>query len=263
MAAIDGRLPGAELARYYDLDLLEEPGDLDLYLAMAARTSSPILELGIGSGRIAVPLALAGHRVTGVDVDPAMLERARSRWEASRGRRPRGRLELVEADMRDADLEGRYALAILALNALLLLPDRDAQAAALRTCALHLAPGGLAIVDVALPGADDLAACDGRLTLDWVREDPETGELVTRTSSARYDAASASVDLVQVFDAVAPGGGPLRRTIRRDRLQLLSAAHLLDLVGDAGLAVEQAGGDHLLTPFGPGSTRVVLVTRSL
>ena len=65
------------LARLYDLDLSEDPGDLDLYLALAERTGGPILELAAGTGRLAVPLAAAGHQVTGVDLDPAMLARAR------------------------------------------------------------------------------------------------------------------------------------------------------------------------------------------
>ena len=65
------------LARFYDLDLTADPGDLDLYLALAGRTGGPILELAVGSGRLAVPLAEAGYDVTGVDLDPAMLARAR------------------------------------------------------------------------------------------------------------------------------------------------------------------------------------------
>ncbi len=58
------------LARYYDLDLQDDPGDLDLYLAMAERTGGPVLELAAGSGRLAVPLARAGYAVTAVDNDP-------------------------------------------------------------------------------------------------------------------------------------------------------------------------------------------------
>jgi len=67
------------LARLYDVDLVEDPGDLDLYLALANRSGGPVLELGSGTGRLAVPLADAGYHVTAVDVDPAMLERARRR----------------------------------------------------------------------------------------------------------------------------------------------------------------------------------------
>ncbi|HKG19035.1 MAG TPA: hypothetical protein VKB00_04795, partial [Candidatus Limnocylindrales bacterium] len=48
------------LARLYDVDLLDDPGDLDLYLALAARTGGPILELGAGTGRLSVPIAAAG-----------------------------------------------------------------------------------------------------------------------------------------------------------------------------------------------------------
>src|SRR5512141_2072188 len=91
----------AALARLYDLDLTEDPGDLDLYLALAARTGGPILELAVGSGRLAVPLAAAGFAVTGVDLDPAMLARARATAATpGRGRARRARrLELVEADL--------------------------------------------------------------------------------------------------------------------------------------------------------------------
>ena len=54
----------------------DDPGDLPLYLALAERTGGPVLELAAGTGRLAVPLAAAGHEVTAVDNDPHMLARA-------------------------------------------------------------------------------------------------------------------------------------------------------------------------------------------
>ncbi len=80
------------LARFYDLDLVDDPGDLDLYLALAERAGGRILEIGVGTGRLAVPLATAGWSVVGVDRDPAMLARARVRATAAgaRGGRPAG-----------------------------------------------------------------------------------------------------------------------------------------------------------------------------
>ena len=77
----------AALARLYDLDLAEDPGDLDLYLALASRSGGPILEIAAGSGRVAVPLAQAGFHVTAVDIDPAMLARAEKAADRGRGRR--------------------------------------------------------------------------------------------------------------------------------------------------------------------------------
>ena len=88
---IEGERTAAEaaaFARLYDLDLVEDPGDVDLYLALAGRVGGPILELGVGTGRLAVPLAAAGYDVTGVDLDPAMLARARSRAAAACSERP-------------------------------------------------------------------------------------------------------------------------------------------------------------------------------
>ena len=133
------------LARLYDLDLADDPGDLDLYLALAARADGPILELGVGSGRLAIPLAAAGWRVTGVDMDPAMLARARSK-AASQDRLVAERLELIEADATTVRLPSRYRLAFVALNSLLVFGGRSAQAATIRTLVEHLDPGGLAVV---------------------------------------------------------------------------------------------------------------------
>src|SRR5437762_13245766 len=79
MPATASETPAEALARLYDLDLTEDPGDLELYRALARRTGGPIVELAVGSGRIAAPLAADGHRVVGVDLDPAMLDRARTR----------------------------------------------------------------------------------------------------------------------------------------------------------------------------------------
>ena len=146
-----------ELARLYDLDVEEGSADLDLYLALADRADGPVLELAAGSGRLAVPLAAAGHRVTAVDVDPAMLARARQRADAA------GigdeRLELVEADLLElrAPDPPRHALAFIALNSIMLLAGRDQQRAALRRLAAHVRPGGIVAVDAWLPDAEDLA----------------------------------------------------------------------------------------------------------
>lgn len=247
----------AALARLYDLDLVDDPGDLDLYLALADRTDGPILELAVGTGRLAVPLAEAGHDVTGIDLDRAMLDRARARAERAGVVE---RLELVEADLVDVRLPtaGRFGLAFLALNSLLVLPTRAAQRAALRTLAAHLAPDGVAAVDVWIPDADDLARFDGRISLEWPRLEPETGAIVTKAASAAHDAASATVTLTTIFEEGGQGAAA-RRWVRRDRMRLVSADELRDFAEDAGLVMETLAGDYGLGPMGPGSDRAILI----
>jgi len=249
------------LARLYDVDLLQDPGDLDLYLALAARTGGPILELGVGSGRIAVPLAAAGYAVTGVDLDPAMLRRARERAENA-GRTAARNLALVEADARTvgaAQVGGPFRLVFVALNSLLVFGSRADQRRTLRTMADHLAPGGLAVVDVWLPDADDLARYDGRLGLEYTRRDPDSGNLVVKLASAYHDAATSTVDLTAIFEE-GRQGEPSRRWVREDRLRLVGADELRGFAEDAGLTVEVLAGSYDLAALGAGDDRAVLVS---
>lgn len=251
----------AALARLYDLDLAEDPGDLDLYLALAARTGGPILELAVGTGRLAVPLAAQGHAVTGVDLDPAMLARAQVRANAA-GPSIAGGVRFVEGDARTIRLPdaGEYRLAMIPLNSIFLMGTRADQAAAVGTLAAHLAPGGVAVLDAWLPDADDLARYDGRLILEWVRTEPGTGRTVTKTGSAVFDAATATVRLTTIFEVAGPGESPIR-WVRGDRLRLVNPDELAAFVEAAGLTVESFAGDYDLEPLAAGAERVVIVAR--
>jgi SAM-dependent methyltransferase len=215
--------------------------------------------LAVGSGRLAVPLAEAGYLVTGVDLDQAMLDRGRARVRGSAAGAA-ARLTLVEADLiglRLADA-GTFGLAFIALNSLLVLPTRTAQRAAVRTLADHLAPGGLAVADVWIPDAEELARFDGRVILDWPRLDPETGAIVTKIGSAQHDASAATVTMTTIFEESGQGEAP-RRWVRRDRLRLVSGDELRAFAEDAGLTVELMAGDYGLGPMGPGAERAILV----
>jgi SAM-dependent methyltransferase len=251
---------GDALARLYDLDLAEDPGDLDLYLALVARAGGPVLELAVGTGRLAVPLAASGVDVTGVDLDPAMLGRARAAADAA-GVAVARRVRLVEGDARSIRLPdaGRYRLAMIALNSIFLMGTRREQGQAVATLAAHLGPGGLAVVDAWLVDADDLSRYDGRLSLEWVREEPGTGRLVSKAASARFD-PSGVVRLTTIFEAGAPGEAAAR-WVRVDRLRLVGPDELVALVEAAGLVVETLAGDYELGPLGPGAERVVMVAR--
>ena len=252
---------GEALARLYDLDLAQDPGDVDLYLALAARTDRPVIELAVGTGRVAVPLAAAGHTVTGIDRDDAMLARARAR-AAAEGPEVAARLELVRRDLfallpRGA---GEFGLAILALNSILVLGGRRAQRDAMDVLAGLLAPGGIAVVDAWQPLGEDLGRYDGRLSLEWLRRDPDTGRDVTKLAAAWFDAASRAITLTTIFEEGAPGG-PAARWTRVDAMHLVSGEELRADAEDAGLEVEVVAGDYDLSPLGPGADRAILVAR--
>jgi SAM-dependent methyltransferase len=252
----------ARLARYYDLDLEGGPSDVKRYLALAEAEDGPVLELMAGTGRLAIPLAMAGHAVTAVDLEPAMLARAEAAWARSRdGATAGGSLSFELGDLLDIDLGARFALVFIALNSLVLLGTRERQAAGLRAAARHLRPGGLLVVDIWLPDQADLELYDGRLNLEWQRTDPETGLQVAKVDVARHDPATGHVEMFTWFDAWPTDGGPVSRVSRSDHVRLVTAGELATMAEAAGLTVEAIEGDHAGGPFGPGAERAVLLAR--
>ncbi len=241
--------------------MVEDPGDVAMYLALAAEGRGSILELCAGSGRIAVPLAAAGHDVTAVDRDPDMLDRARTAWKRHPARKAGdGSLTLVENDVTLLDLPKRFDLVILALNSLLLLDGRDAQLAAFRAMAHHLEPTGRAVMDVWLPSAADLELYDGRLMLDWVRRGEERDEHVAKLTAARHDPESATAEITTFFDAWQDTKRP-RRVMRQDTAYLLNATGVRRLLREAGLTAERWAGDYSLAPFEAGGDRLVVICK--
>jgi hypothetical protein len=116
------------------------------------------------------------------------------------------------------------------------------------------------MVDAWLPDADDLARYDGRLVLEWVREDTASGRVVTKTCSAVYDPTSASVRLTTIFEE-GRAGEPAVRWLRADRIRLVTPDELAVFAESAGLVVETLAGDYELGDLEPGAERVVLIAQ--
>lgn len=252
----------ADIARYYDLDVADERDDIDMYLALASAADGPILELACGSGRICVPLAEAGHAVTGVDIDAAMLARARSLWAAASAP-PAGTLELIAGDITKLDLGRRFDLVILGFNSLLVIGAGDAagQTAALRAMARHLTPDGRAVIDTWLPSAEDLEVYDGREVHEWTRTDAATGDQVTKSVSATFDPRTRRATIDTHFDErAATNAQPSRRISRRDEVHFPTRDELLDMIESAGLEPQQVAGDYHMNPLEADSERVIVVS---
>jgi hypothetical protein len=192
-----------------------------------------------------------------------MLQRARSRWDSVRGTIESERLGLVEADIQDFRSESRFGLAFIAINTFLVLEDDRAKLALLKVMRQHLRSGGLAVAEMNIPDQHELASYDGRLQLEWLRVDPETGDEVTKVMSARYDEAAGTVELTQIYEWTPRHGGTLRRVVNTDVLHLVSAPRLVELAHAAGFAEAELKGDHLATPHGAGSHRAILVARAV
>jgi SAM-dependent methyltransferase len=175
-----------------------------------------VLELGVGTARIAVPIAAAGVRVVGVDLSEGMLEVARER--AALGG---VELDLRQGDMREPPVEGTFPLVICPFRSLLHMETDDDRRRALRVVAGLLAPGGRFVFDVFTPGPDDIADTHAR----WLEREPGIWERadwneVTRTLILRVRGEGAESEMSLAWLSV-----PEWKELLRDEGYIIDAVY--------------------------------------
>lgn len=216
----------------------------------AAASSRYVLELGCGTGRIAVPLAASGaatgRRVIGLDSNPSMLDQARRKLRAANVD-----IELVLGDMRAFDL-GRddIDLAILSFNTLNVLITLDDALACLRCTRRHLAPSGRLIIDTFLPSPPRLVPDE--LNIDYTLPD---GAKITITAHRSYDPALQTRTLDLVIRS--SEGGPIQTD--RNEVHVYYPSELVLLLTQAGFDVVAAYGGYDQRRLDARSHRLILV----
>jgi SAM-dependent methyltransferase len=211
----------AQAAIWHDVECGAYAADLPLWEELAGRAEGPVLELGCGTGRVALHLARRGHTVIGLDHDPELL--------AALARRAEGlSLSTVAADARAFELAGPVALVLAPTHLLQLFPDSTRRCESLRSIAAALRPGGLlaaAIIesmpepDGAPPPLPDVREVDG-----WVY------------SSLAFEAAIGPGEIVvrRLRQRVAPDGS-LSEEANEVRIATFTAGELETEAADCGL----------------------------
>jgi SAM-dependent methyltransferase len=166
------------IARIYDPWSASVTEDVSFYVEEAKRAGGPVVELGVGTGRIAVPTAAAGIRVIGVDSSPAMLGVCREQAELA------GVADLVDlrlGEIADPPVEERVRLVTCPFRSYLHLLDDAARLRALGATRELLVPGGRFVFDVFAPAPDDIEDTHGR----WLEREPGIFERADWDSRAR------------------------------------------------------------------------------
>jgi SAM-dependent methyltransferase len=157
--------PYDAIAELYDPWSRSVTEDVDFYVAEARKARSPVVELGVGTGRVAVPVASAGVPLIGVDSSARMLDVCRRRAEAAGVAHL---LDLRLGDLRDPPVEERVRLVISPFRALLHLETDAARREALAAAYRLLEPGGRFVFDVFAPSRADVEDTHGR----WLEREP-------------------------------------------------------------------------------------------
>jgi SAM-dependent methyltransferase len=183
------------IARLYDPWSRSVTEDVPFYVEEARTAGGPVVELGVGTGRIAVPIAAEGIAVIGVDSSQGMLDVCREQAELA------GVSHLVDlrlGDLREPPVDEPVRLVICPFRAYLHLRNDAERLRALRAARELLVPGGRLVFDVFAPGARDIAETHGR----WLEREPEIFERAdwderrrTLTLSVRGSAGEATMTL--------------------------------------------------------------------
>jgi SAM-dependent methyltransferase len=203
--------PGAEV--WHDVECASYAADLPLWRELACTAGSAILDVGAGTGRVALDLAAHGHELTAIDSEPDLV-RACARRADERGLPVRA----LVADCRSFEIATRFSLAIVPMQVAQLLGGPAGRAAMLRAVARHLTPGALLAVALAdpfeaVPAADSLPPLPDVLERDgWVLSSTpvEVRDEVDRTAIVRHrQAVSPRGELTEdlsttLLEAVAP-----------------------------------------------------------
>jgi SAM-dependent methyltransferase len=169
--------------------------DIGFYVSEALAARGPVVELGVGTGRIAVPTAQAGVRVIGVDSSPAMLRVCRERGEEAG---VSDRLDLRLGDLRRPPVAERVTLVTSPFRSFLHLETDEARREALAAAWSLLHPGGRFVFDVFTPSPQDVERTHDR----WLEREPGIWERAlwnreerTLVLSVRGDTGEATMRL--------------------------------------------------------------------
>jgi SAM-dependent methyltransferase len=166
------------IAEIYDPWSRSVTEDIGFYVEEALAAGGPVVELAVGTGRIAVPIAEAGVRVIGVDSSAGMLDVAR---DYARSAGVDSLVDLRVGDLRKPPVEERVPLVICPFRSLLHMTTDADRLAALGAARALLPPGGRLIFDVFAPSREDIEATHGR----WIEREPGIFERADWDDAAR------------------------------------------------------------------------------
>lgn len=222
-----------DAALWHDVECASYAADLELWRELADARGGPVLDVGCGTGRVALDLAGRGHEVVGVDADPALVaaldERAAAAGVPASG---------IVADARSLMLDRRFPLALLAMQVVQLLGGAPGRVALLSALRRQLEPGGLVAIALAdpfdavpageaRPPLPDMLEVDGWVLASTPVAVRDEGDAVAidRLRHATSPAGELTEELATItLDACAPA--TLEQEAREAGLRLLPARHV-------------------------------------
>ncbi|MDP6452498.1 MAG: class I SAM-dependent methyltransferase [SAR202 cluster bacterium] len=233
--------------------------DIPFYLGEALSVEGAVLELGCGTGRVAIPIAQTGVDVVGIDNSQAMLDQAQIK--ADRLGPGAGSLDLVNADMRDFSLDTTFDLAIIPFRGFLALLTVEDQRRALLNIRRHLNIGGRLVFNIFVPDIQMLLQVGD--TPYHLRDvtDPEADITYVLWQQSSYDIHEQIIDVRISIEELDDHRAVVKKFYRDFQLRYAFRWEVYHLLASCGFEIVDLYGDFDRTPFDETSGEMVWVAR--
>lgn len=246
-------------ADYYDLTQLGVSGDIPFYLELAQRAEGEILDLACGTGRISIPLAETGLRVTGIDLSTDMLQRAQQK---ANERGVSERITFLQGDMRTFEIGKTFPLIMIPFRSFLHLLQMNEQMKALTCIRKHLKPGGKFVMNVFVPKITHLYEEREKMSLRGTYRQ-ETGEEISMWDYTRYDYFQQLCEVTRTYERISEEGVVTEKVVGRFTLRYIFPTELHHLLRLNGFKVTQRYGSFEKAPFDQNSSELIIVAEAI
>ena len=232
--------------------------DIPFYLDEAKRSGGPVLELGCGTGRVSIPIALSGIELVGLDSSTAMLERAQQKAESIGATG----LSLLQADMRNFSLPDKFSLIIIPFRGLLSVLSVEDEVRVLANIKRHLAPGGRLVFDIFVPDLNMMVQ-EGDVPYHF-RDvtDPSTGKQIVLWNQASYDAYTQVMSIRTTIEYLDCSGRVSDKIYRDFALRYIFRWEMYHLLRACGYDILALYGDFKRRDFDENSANMIWVAES-
>jgi ubiquinone/menaquinone biosynthesis C-methylase UbiE len=253
--------PYRAIAAYYDAESEHHQMlrmDVPMLLNHMPARRQNVLELAVGTGRVAIPLAKAGHRVVGVDYAQDMLDIARLKRDRT-GISPRD-LALVRGDVRQKRLGRKFDWVVLLFNTMLAFVTLEDQDALLQNVARHLKPRGRFWLDIFQPNLSLLARAKSQNLDPVIFYVPELNRTVFRGTTVERDPAQQIQKVTFHYRWFDDRGGEHHHRVAF-ALTFMFPRELRILLERNGLEIEKMYGDYDGSKLNSNSPRMIALCR--
>ena len=221
-----------EWSDLYDWVYAWKQDDIPFYVGEAQSSGGPVLELGCGTGRVAIPVAQSGIEVVGVDSSTKMLDIARSKATALGD--INGNLTWLKGDMRSLSLGRKFPLVVIPYRGFLSLLSVGDQRQCLDVIKAHLLPGGRLIFDIFVPDLYTITEGSAAPVHLWDITHDHTGHRLVIWDQSRFDNYNQVINVRMIIDELNVAGKMVSKLYRDFQIRYIyryEAHHLLELCG--------------------------------